>query len=310
VKEIEKPSLGSLSEDKKLDFGVVKNLISSIKDTRNRLIFQLFLNSGINPSELVELKYTDFDFEKSTLRIVKEISKNKKERIVSLPKELSEDIKEFANPRKLFVFNSKLSPQLTLRSLHRIIDLYSIDFGVKLTTHDLKGLYIQNSLGKKDVSEIKDEVGLNNFTKRITLSKEKINDIEEKIKDNRESLIFHLLLCGLKPSRIAHLKVRDIETLSIGSSLVKKLNDFVQERALHRHQLVFLTRQNTTLSNERILQIVSNLGNAVGVKLNSRILNNTGISLAIKSEDRETKLGSLGIKKERFHLHGGFVENG
>jgi hypothetical protein len=199
---------------------------------------------------------------------------------------------------------------LTLRSIHRIIETYSIKFGKKLTSHDLKKLYIKNSLKEKDVSEIKKETGLKTISKRAVLNNNEIKKIKDAISDERDDILFNLLLNGLKPNKIANLKVSDIESLRIDSSLVEKINQFVKKRKLELHQLVFLTRQNSVLSNERILQLISKIGKEASVKLNPRILNNTAIHLALLSPDKKSKLESMGISKERFHLHGGFVENG
>jgi len=308
VKTNNKYSKSYIDAVKKVDFGLVKTLIHSIKNTRDRLIFEIFLNSGINPSEIVELKHNDFDFLHSKLMIRKEITKDNTERIIQLPVELSEEIKKFSNEKKLYLFSSKLSPQMTLRSLHRIIENYSKEFKIKLTTHDLKKFYIENSLKEKNLDEIKKDTGLKTFSRRETLNKEKIKKIKDKITGIREEIIFGLLLAGLKPKRIANLKVSDIEKLQIDISLVNKLNEFVKKRKLERHHLVFVTRQNSILSNERILQLTQEMGKAANEKVNPRLLNNTAISLALSSPEKVAKLNFMGISKERFHLHGGFVE--
>ena len=104
VKITNKHSENYANVEKKVDFKLVRTIINTIKDSRDKLIFEIFVYSGINPSELVELKYTDFDFENSTIKIRKETTKNKIERTIKIPNELMEDVKSFLIPKKHLFF--------------------------------------------------------------------------------------------------------------------------------------------------------------------------------------------------------------
>jgi len=304
-----KHSESSVKNPEKVTKILVDSIISTIKNSRDKLIFQLLAQTGITPHELIHLKHSDFNFSTNILTVRSEITKNKTERTIGLNKQLCSKIKNFSNDKKQFLFSTTRSIQLTLRTVQRTVEKHSQEFDAKLTSVDLRKYYIIQSLKEKSLSQVKQSAGLKRLDKRKYLSQKEIKDLRSSKKDERETLIFELLLSGIKSRDIVDFKVNDISNFSISDSLSKKMRSFAKKRQLRQHDFIFLTRQNSHLTTERIFQIIKKLREIAGIKVSPRILNNTAIAVALSSPDPTCALTELGLKTSAFHLHGGFIQN-
>jgi integrase/recombinase XerC len=67
------------------------------KGRTDRLVFQIFYNTGMRLSELINLKETNINFANSTIKI---LGKGNKERIIPMSNELSGEIKNYISQKK------------------------------------------------------------------------------------------------------------------------------------------------------------------------------------------------------------------
>jgi len=83
-----------ITEQKMDDLTSPKMFNDNFEGIRNKLIIELFYNTGIRLSELINLKTNDIDFIKKTFKV---LGKRKKERIVFLSNQLIDLIKQYQN---------------------------------------------------------------------------------------------------------------------------------------------------------------------------------------------------------------------
>jgi integrase len=307
VKINQRHSVNYVKNRVKTYFSLVEAL-SKTENLRTKLVVSLILETGITPKEIVNLKISDIDFSNKRLNIRKEITKNNENRTIHLSKNLLRLIKDYFDSEKGYLISTKKSGKADVRTIQRIVREFSEIYGKRINSVELRKQFILNSLQEKTFEEVKKEAGLKRLDKRKILSQKEISDLKNSIKSERDCLIFELLISGVKSHEIVDLKSREIKNLEVPVSLIKKLRKFVLKRKIHRHEFVFLTRQNSHLSNERIFQVIKKSGKAAGVEVCPRILNNTALAAAISSDDRR-KLNALGVKTRAFHLHGGFFKN-
>ncbi|MCR4422576.1 MAG: site-specific integrase [Exilispira sp.] len=164
----------------------VKKIIDITKNLKHKAILTLAYSSGLRVSEVVKLKFTDLDFEKSTIFIRN--SKGKKDRITIFSKKaqtvISEFIKEYRPTYWLFEGWSS-SRHLSIRSAQKIFEkakfMASINKDVSIhclrhsfATHLLENgvdiKYIQELLGHSSVktTEIYTHVEKNRLEKIIS----------------------------------------------------------------------------------------------------------------------------------------------
>ncbi|BBL45305.1 tyrosine recombinase [Nanobdella aerobiophila] len=136
-----------------------QRLINAAESYRNRLIIEFLFYTGVRVSELVKIKKDDIIFEEG---LVKVLGKGGKERIVPIPKELLNRIKDYIED-----LDSNIIFPLSSRQVERIIKRTAIKAGInkKVTPHVLRhslattllsrGIdirYIQELLGHSSLS--------------------------------------------------------------------------------------------------------------------------------------------------------------
>jgi integrase/recombinase XerC len=93
---------------------------------RDKLIIDLFYQTGIRQSELIELKVSDVDFSQQQIKV---LGKRNKERIIPISSSLIETIKEFMTYRKtdyvanliLTTVGKKLYPKLVYKIVNKYL---------------------------------------------------------------------------------------------------------------------------------------------------------------------------------------------
>jgi integrase len=289
--------MGKLSG--KLDANIVINLVKTLEN-REKAIFWILFESGCKVSELVDLRFSDF----------KEDSVEIDGRTVKISRSLCSFVsKLLCDNVSDYLFSSRQSLKLTTKRVRQIVESCSRKLvGFRILPEDIRKLSIKEKLKKKSVEEVKSEAGIKRLDKRKYLSLEDLEKFKSVISSQRDYLMFSLLFSGLKSSRIAKLKVSDINHLGISKTLFHRLEKYSQENSLSSEDYLFLTRQETILTKERIFQIITTLGRAAKVEVSPRILNNTAIAAALSSSD-SSKFDGLGLKNRAFHLMASF-ENG
>lgn len=100
-------------------------LISGIEDPQHRLLFLLFLRTGMTVHEVSLLRVAQFDVEKKTVTIPKEHAKNRQKRILPLQDDLFLAAYEFIRSENLtkqsYLFFTRESPRMTERRIQQIV---------------------------------------------------------------------------------------------------------------------------------------------------------------------------------------------
>jgi len=280
-----------MESQKKDLYLVAKSLADALTDTKDKIIYKIIIETSCKVSELSRLK-------------VNNISNNLinfGKRKVLISKELSLLISEYIKQENLlsdtFLFKTRQSNCITTRRIRQIIHQASqSNLGYKIDPKDLRECSIKQKLKIKDIESVRREAGLKRIDKRKYLSSKKVEKIKKELTSKRDYLIFKLLLNNFKSSEIVNFKVEDVLDSSIPESLSNELESFAISKGISFGEYLFNTRQKTHLTNERIFQIISNLGKKIEIEVSPRILNNTAIANALYSNDIKSKLNSLGVR--------------
>jgi integrase len=286
-----------------LDKNSLEKLEKNVSSQRDRILLKILIETSCKTNELIEIKIKDLA--KYSIKI--------KERRVTISKDLFIICKKFAKQNKKnpndFLFSSRQSDKLTTKRIRQIIQKdSSAILKNRINPEDIRKISIKEKLKKKDVNEIKKEIGLKRFDKRKYLDQQDILKIK-KSGDKRTRLLFDLLLSGLKSKSIINLKVKDIKELKIKENIKDRLIDYSFEKGLSNNHFIFLTREKTHLTKERIYQVIKQNYSSSTITINPRILNNSAIYIAASSKDYKKNLLNLGIKTHQFYLFGGMVKN-
>lgn len=164
----------------------IKKRWDGFLQTRNLLIFNLFLLSGIRHSELTHLRSQDI-FEN---RIVVHKGKGKKSRVVALPKFLWLELFAYAQnfPKNAYIFAGRGGKIATDRFLCAIFKNIQNGTGIHVYPHRLRHTYASHCiLAGLDIYTIKEQLGHSDI--RTTLSymaitnERRIQEVQEKVDD-------------------------------------------------------------------------------------------------------------------------------
>lgn len=323
AKKYNKHSDSYVKEQKKVDFSLVETLLNIINDSRDNLIVSLIAQTGLSPDEVVKIKFEDINFENNTIIIKSKDIKNKAQKTISLSQNLSLQLKNFVNKNKRFVFSSNKSPRLRTRSISKIFEKYSKILGIKITSSNLRNLYVQNLISKEtSVEKIKNSLGLKRLDEKKFLSIEDYKKIRTSIQNKRDQLLFDILFyTGCQLSELTNIKIKDIEftTNSIKFSSDKKristisknlslqIKSFVNENNLSKNDFLFSTRQDVKISDKRVFQIIKKYSTNRGLTnispqtlRYSHIAYSLSIGKSIEEISKQTGIQNL----DKFHLYG------
>ena len=192
----------SLKELKRLPTIVAENDLKNLFNTsdlfqknfqgvRDRLILELFYQSGIRLSELINIKIDDCDFKKKELKV---LGKRKKERIIPLTDSMLSILQQYLLMRKknnlnldfCFLFFSKTGRKSYPKMIYRIVNSYlSLVSSVrKKSPHVLRHAFATHLLNRgADLNAIKELLGHDSLlsTQIYThVSSEKIKQVYRK----------------------------------------------------------------------------------------------------------------------------------
>ena len=138
---------------------------------RNRLIIDLFYQTGIRLSELINLKIIDIDSFSMQLKV---LGKRNKERIIPIAKGLKNSINEYLvernrieNQAQDFLFITKKGNQMYPRSIYRVVNNYLrlITTIEKKSPHVLRHTFATHMLNAgADLNAIKEILGHSNLS--------------------------------------------------------------------------------------------------------------------------------------------------
>lgn len=155
----------SLLFDQKINHSEEAIFSNDFEGQRNRLVLLLFYTCGVRLSELIELKTTDFDSYRQTIKV---LGKRNKERIIPITKELNLEIQKYLilkaqeglNNEQLFALssNNKMYPKAVYNIVNRFLSMVTtID---KKSPHVLRHTFATHLLNKgADLNAIKELLG-------------------------------------------------------------------------------------------------------------------------------------------------------
>jgi integrase/recombinase XerD len=137
--------ISSIKLDKKapvyLTIPEMREMISTAIDPRDRIIVRMLYATGVRVSELLNISKRDIDFDRFTIKV---FGKGAKERIVLIPGDMADDLKQYCetlrNDEKLF--------DLTPRTVQRDIKMLARRAGISknVTPHKLRHSFATHML--------------------------------------------------------------------------------------------------------------------------------------------------------------------
>lgn len=138
----------------------------SFETARNALMIEIFYQTGIRRMELIELKISDIDFERKTIKV---LGKRRKERFVPFGEALENQIKHYLSIRQKrittdndYLFVTKHGRQLYDKAVYNIVtrELGSITTKTKHSPHTLRHTFATTMLDNgADLNSIKELLG-------------------------------------------------------------------------------------------------------------------------------------------------------
>lgn len=138
---------------------------------RNKTMIELFLNTGLRVSEMIDLRWKDINLNTGQLKVVQ--GKGNKDRILWISEDILNTLREYRTKQadKLgiceYVFTTNTHKQLDDRGIRRMLDKYAEKAGItkKISPHTLRHTYatdllratknirlVQKALGHVDLS--------------------------------------------------------------------------------------------------------------------------------------------------------------
>lgn len=127
-KKYDKVSFQRPRSEKKLpqviDKDFIIDRISKIENKKHKAIISLAFSTGMRVSEIINLKITDIDSERSLINIIK--AKGNKDRIVPLSQKIRLILREYYKEYypKDYLFNGQFHPQYSSKSCNNIVKKY------------------------------------------------------------------------------------------------------------------------------------------------------------------------------------------
>ena len=118
------------------------NIVWQTRNTKHMVLIKLLLYTGIRVQELVNLKISDIDFDRSQIRINQ--GKGSKDRIVPFPHDFRETLMLFVNAELgkgvVYLFESNRKKPFTTRGIRKILADYATEAGIQqsMSPHKLR----------------------------------------------------------------------------------------------------------------------------------------------------------------------------
>lgn len=127
----------------------IKELISVIDNTRNKLIVEFMYSTGVRISECVNMKISDLNFDEFTGNVIS--GKGNKDRIIILSKKWVKEYKAYLENRKIkseYLFCNNSGQALSVDTIQKFLKIYADKANIdkKISPHTLRHSFATNLL--------------------------------------------------------------------------------------------------------------------------------------------------------------------
>jgi integrase/recombinase XerD len=127
----------------------IKELISVIDNTRNKLIVEFMFSTGVRISECVNMKISNLNFDEFTGNVIS--GKGNKDRIIILSKKWVENYKTYLENRKIkseYLFCNNSGNALSVDTIQKFLKIYASKANIdkKISPHTLRHSFATNLL--------------------------------------------------------------------------------------------------------------------------------------------------------------------
>lgn len=127
----------------------IKELISVIDNTRNKLIVEFMFSTGVRISECVNMKISNLNFDEFTGNVIS--GKGNKDRIIILSKKWVENYKTYLENRKIkseYLFCNNSGNALSVDTIQKFLKIYASKSNIdkKISPHTLRHSFATNLL--------------------------------------------------------------------------------------------------------------------------------------------------------------------
>jgi site-specific recombinase XerD len=150
----------------------IEKLISVTKNLNHRLIIQIGYSSGLRVSEIINLKWSDIDFDRNIIHIKN--AKGKKDRIVMLSRRAKENLIALTDNTEGYVFLTNRKEKYSDRTIQKIIENSAKRAGIlkKITPHTLRHSFATHLLENgTDIRYIRDLLGHSDISTTMIYTK-------------------------------------------------------------------------------------------------------------------------------------------
>jgi integrase len=285
-------------------------------------MIRLLLETGITTDEVINIRPKDIEFTSNSLIVGQE----RKRRAVKVSLELSLLLNSFADPSCPYLFYSACKQKLTARRVQQIVLRYRGISNLSNPASIRKASLLSSYKKSGSVTQTKYMFGIKNLKQKDYLDHEQISRLLLAVRESQHLIMLKILIeAGCQLNELANLKIERINTASqtiifgrgiserkvkISQTLSNDLEEFIRTKLSKAGSMgsgyLFSTRQSPAITDKRIFQIIKRYAKEAGItKVNPRILRNTAIERAIRSQLPADQIASrFGIKSLEIHQFG------
>jgi site-specific recombinase XerD len=158
----------------------IEKMILATNNLTHRLIIQVGYSSGLRSSEIINLKWSDIDFDRNSIHIKR--GKGKKDRIVMLSEKAKESLLNLSHEKQGYVFMTTRGGKYTQRTIQKIIENTARKVGIKkrITPHTLRHSFATHLLERgTDIRYIRDLLGHSDIATTLIYTKVSQRDLSK-----------------------------------------------------------------------------------------------------------------------------------
>jgi integrase/recombinase XerD len=158
----------------------IERMILATNNLTHRLIMQIGYSAGFRSSEIINLKWSDIDFDRNLIHIKR--GKGKKDRVVMLSEKVKGSLQNFSHERQGYVFVSTRGGKYTQRTIQKIIENTARKIGIKkrISPHTLRHSFATHLLERgTDIRYIRDLLGHSDIGTTLIYTKVSNRDLSK-----------------------------------------------------------------------------------------------------------------------------------